>query len=191
MRSPTEKECPGCKTRQKFYAGDVCYTCSTRLRDYPSMKATLDQMAGGASSRVHFGSRLPLPFGCFSAPSRERMAEALSKLLQASFATEVVEDGEVSDPWKERGASRMQLMGAGFFEVRHRDSYLCEFIASVPQEFESALRDFLNVTGTVMRECNAEGRAQGQNLLFQLNDGSLSLNDFTDRLERAQRGERG
>lgn len=85
----------------------------------------------------------------------------------------------------------MQLMGDGFFEVRHRDSYLCEFIASVPQEFESALRDFLNVTGTVMRECNAEGRAQGQNLLFQLNDGSLSLNDFTDRLERAQRGERG
>ncbi|MDZ5605328.1 hypothetical protein SJI00_21365 [Pseudomonas sp. RP23018S] len=96
MRSPTLKECPGCKTRQKFYAGDVCHTCSTRLRDFPSMKATLDQMAGGASRRVHFGSRLPLPFGCYSAPSRERMAEALSELLQASFATEVVTDAAVA-----------------------------------------------------------------------------------------------
>ncbi|WP_430446302.1 MAG: hypothetical protein ACQZ2J_01980 [Pseudomonas piscis] len=53
MRSPTEKECPGCKTRQKFHAGNVCYTCSTKLRDYPSMKATLDLVAGEDSQRVH------------------------------------------------------------------------------------------------------------------------------------------
>lgn len=189
MRSPTEKECPGCKTRQKFYAGDVCYTCTTKLRDYPSMKATLDQVANGASKRVHFGARLPLPFGCYSAPSRERMAEALSELLQASFPTEAVTDGEVSEPWKERGATQMH-MPDGFFEVRHRDSHLCEFIATVPREFEDALRRFLYVTGDVMRECNAEGRVQGQNLLFQLNDGSLSLDDFNDRLSRAERGER-
>lgn len=189
MRSPTEKECPGCKTRQKFYAGDVCYTCTTKLRDYPSMKATLDQLAGGASKRVHFGARLPLPFGCYSAPSRERMSEALSELLQASFPTEAVPDGEVSEPWKERGATRMHVPD-GFFEVRHNDSHQCDFIATVPREFEDVLRRFLYVTGDVMRECNAEGRVQGQNLLFQLNDGSLSLDDFNDRLSRAERGER-
>lgn len=190
MRSPTEKECPGCKTRQKFYAGDICHACTTKLRDYPSMKATLDQIAGGETRRLHFGARLPLPFGCYSAPSRERMAEALSNLVQASFPTEAVPAGTVSDPWKERGATRMH-MHEGFFEVRHRDSDLCEFIATVPKEFQDALRRFLIVTDTVMRECNAEGRAQGQNLLFQLNDGSLSLDDFNDRLARANRGERG
>lgn len=189
MRSPTEKKCPGCKTMQKFYAGDVCYTCTTKLRDYPSLKATADKVAGGTSKRLHFGVRLALPFGCYTAPSRERMALALSDLLQASFPTEVVPAGEVANPWIERGAARMNLT-EGFFEVRHRDSYQCDFIATVPNDFEEALRRFLHSTGDVMRECNAEGRVQGQNLLFQLNDGSLSLDDFNDRLVRAERGDR-
>lgn len=190
MRLPTEKECPGCNTRQRFYSGSVCHGCSTKLRDYPSMKAALDKAAGGDTKRLHFGARLALPHGCYSAPSRERMAEALSELLRASFPTEVVQEGEVSDPWGQRGATKMHC-GDGFFEVVHRDSHQCEYIATVPKEFEAALRKFLQAAGTVMRECNAEGRAQGQNLLFQLNDGSLSLDDFNERLARSVRGERG
>lgn len=61
MRSATEKECPGCKTRQKFYAGNVCYQCEIKLRDYPSLKATVEQASGGSAAHLHFGARLALP----------------------------------------------------------------------------------------------------------------------------------
>ena len=187
MRSATEKECPGCKTRQKFYAGNVCHQCEIKLRDYPSLKATVDQASGGSAVRLHFGARLALPMGCYKLPGSERMAEALSELVRASFPTEEVSPGEVTDPWVQRGAGRM-YSGDGFFEVRHRDTQLCDFISTVPREFQEALRKFLFATDAVLRESNAEGRVQGQNLLFQLNDGSLSLDDFNVRLTQTQNG---
>nr|WP_256816969.1 hypothetical protein [Pseudomonas putida]QFX76669.1 hypothetical protein [Pseudomonas putida] len=139
--------------------------------------------------RLHFGARLALPMGCYKLPGSERMAEALSELVRASFPTEAVSPGVVTDPWVQRGAGQM-YSGDGFFEVRHRDSHQCDFIATVPSEFQEALRKFLLATDVVVRESKAEGRVQGQNLLFQLNDGSLSLDDFNDRLSQAQNGNR-
>jgi hypothetical protein len=127
--------------------------------------------------------------GCYKLPGSERMAEALSELVRASFPTEAVSPGVVTDPWVQRGAGQM-YSGDGFFEVRHRDSHQCDFIATVPREFQEALRKFLLATDVVVRESKAEGRVQGQNLLFQLNDGSLSLDDFNDRLSQAQNGNR-
>lgn len=168
---------------------DVCYQCEIKLRDYPSLKATVDQASGGSAVRLHFGARLALPMGCYKLPGSERMAEALSELVRASFPTEAVSPGVVTDPWVQRGAGQM-YSGDGFFEVRHRDSHQCDFIATVPREFQEALRKFLLATDVVVRESKAEGRVQGQNLLFQLNDGSLSLDDFNDRLSQAQNGNR-
>lgn len=189
MRTPTKKQCPGCKQQKPFYAGEVCYDCENKLRDYPSMKATLDQLTAGNIQRYSYGHRMALPMACYHAPSRQQMAEALSKVVQAAFPTEAVEPGTLDDAWKQRRAGGFSKPD-GFFEVVHRDEDACDFISSVPSGFHSALFNFLRVTGQVMRECNAEGRVQGQNLLFQLNDGSLSLDDFNNQLVRAERGER-
>lgn len=189
MRNPTKKQCPGCKQQKLFYAGEVCSTCENILRDYPSMKAALDQHATAEMTRYTYGHRMALPMACLQAPSRQAMAEALSQLVQTAFPTETVEPGAYEDVWKQRRATGF-FKQDGFFEVVHRDTQACDFISSAPRAFEDALLNFLRATGQVMRECNAEGRVQGQNLLFQLNDGSLSLDDFNNQLVRAERGER-
>lgn len=80
--------------------------------------------------------------GCYKLPGSERMAEALSELVRASFPTEEVSPGEVTDPWVQRGAGRM-YSGDGFFEVRHRDTQLCDFIGGE----EELAKGLLKFTG--------------------------------------------
>lgn len=188
MRSPTAKECPGCKQQAKFYAGEVCYECTVKLRDFDSIKSSLEQLNGGRGARkFHFGEFLPVPILTHRLPSQARLSRALSELIR-STAPYFQPAGDATKIWKEAwndfGAGRLDP-GDGETMPRHNAQYDGNFIATVPDGFFGAYHELMRALALILQENRAEGQARGQNLLMQLNDGEISMTDFTRALSDA------
>lgn len=194
MRSPTEKQCPGCKTQQRFYTGDVCYTCEQKIKNYASTKAALDLAMGDRPTcKVHFGEYLPVPLATVSLESAAGLSRALANLVRAlvpNYKPEIDPEAVKMDrnyAWNTLGASKMSLYEGCRMPV-HNSDYDMSCVATVPKEFGPAYNNMVHQLGQVIREAERRGQVRGQDLLMQLNEGDLSLNDFNDRLARAQSG---
>ena len=198
MRAASKKTCPGCKQTGQFYTGDVCYECGQKLRSYDTLKAQAE-MAGGerATGRVHFGEFVPLPIAAYKLPSEESFSRAMAAFICATAPAFKAPPKDLINgdtEWYHRGWKQYQAhkmpMGDGMRVFKHNSEFDVDNIVVVPDEFSQAYRTLMVWLAKLLKESYSNGQVYGQNLLFQMNAGDLSLKDFNDRLERANRSER-
>lgn len=193
MRTPTLKQCPGCKAQKRFYTGDVCYECEQKIKLYAGTKEALEIASGNRKTcKVHFGEYLPIPMATVSLQSAETLSKALANLVRALAPCYEAERPQgvpfhANYAWNEHGASKMPVGDNTRMPV-HNSEYDMTTIATVPVEFGEAYSELMHRLGEALRESERKGQIRGQNLLMQLNDGELSMADFNERLSRAQNG---
>lgn len=178
MARPRPKECPGCHQQAIFYAGNVCMTCQRKIDEHPTLKAQVEAASSARSQTYHLGKYLPLPMGCYKAGGTEALAEDFVTFLRLACPSTEYEPGAVDGYGREIAKLYVEDQ-SDMWRINHREPIL--YGVRMTHEAWQALRNLRMSMGRVMYAVRAAGELDGQNTLFQLNSGKLSMDDFADR----------
>ena len=174
--SYTEKECIGCNRVLSLPPKTLCNRCRDAIRKFPTLRSQNDTQI----SVYKIVDCAPVPGVCYSGYNTAiPFGVALSNFLQA-YGRVDAEDGDIrAEGFKARWRESCGYpQGSEALAVEKNLFYMASAQNSLFDLLMYRLADLI-------REAQQVGQEKGQNLLFQLNDGSLSLSDFNEKLSKA------
>lgn len=175
MRKYSKKACPGCSSVFELPPNTVCHNCVVAIRGYPKARATLAASDKANLREYLLGERSGIPSTIYQYVSAPLFAEALSGLLR--YVGNAVENTE---PQGFHNPRRVDYPHYGTLECQHKDIDAQHWRIHLPKDIGVHLSLLFESIREVVAEAKQKGKSEGQNLLFQLNSGDLSLNDFND-----------
>lgn len=174
--SYTEKECIGCNRVLPLPPKTLCLRCREAIRNYPTAKVKQETIM----AVFKIADCAPVPGVCAGYKNAVPFGVALSNFLQAS--------GKVDT---ENGDVRVESFKAHWRESSHYPKDMAELreeknLFLMARDQNSLYDAVMYRLADLIREAELVGRKKGQNLLFQLNDGSLSLDDFNEKLSESK-----
>lgn len=175
MRSFTKKPCPGCGNEVAIAPGSVCGNCATAIREYPAARAALSSVDHNQLREYLLGARTCIPSKVYGYTSSLTLAAALSDLLRCVGHATPNQDEQTFHNHR-----KLPYRQFGVLECEHRDKDCQDWRVHLPPAIEGSLATLFTAIEAVAEEAEAKGQSKGQNLLFQLNSGTLSLTQFND-----------
>lgn len=175
VREYSKKPCPGCGSVLALPPNTVCHSCVVAVRDYPKARAALAASDKANLREYLMGERSGIPSTIYQYVSAPLFAGALSGLLR--YIGNAVENTE---PQGFHNSHRVNYSHHGVLECQHKDIDAQDWRIHLPKDVESHLSLLFEAIREVVAEAKQLGKSEGQNLLFQLNSGDISLNDFND-----------
>jgi len=175
MQKFTKKICPGCRSEVEIMPNSVCGSCAEAIREYQKVKvmAALNDKANLCEYLI--GERSGIPSAIYKYKSAINFAKAISLLLRTV--------GHAMLNTRPKGFHnhrRISYSHSGVMECEHKDIDQQDWQIHLPKETEKSLSLVYQTIQDVVKEAENIGQSKGQNLLFQLNSGSLSIDDFNN-----------
>jgi len=186
MRKFTEKPCPGCGVVSAIQPGSVCGSCATAIREYPKARVALEVCDKPSLRQFYLGERAGIPSAIYKFKTAPSFAEAMSALLRCvGFATENPDPNPKVSPGA--NCNTIHYSRFGVSECEYLDINRMDWQIHLPKDVEQHLDALYQAIRDVVGEAEAKGQSKGQSLLFQLNSGALSIDDFNDAATKVRR----
>lgn len=176
--SYTTKECIGCGRFLPLPPKTLCRSCKDAIREHPLLLASkrddirqwkIADVAAVPGIILKYNSAVPF-------------AIAMSEFLKANGSKPIDDhEGRHIHPFRYRGEESCFIPDQCTFEQKEEKTLIV-----MTQEQRTLYTRLMYALGDVIREAVQVGQEKGQNLLFGLNDGSISFNDFNEKLFKAQ-----
>jgi hypothetical protein len=177
MAGYTSKECPGCGRFLSLPPKSVCRNCSNAIREYPQLKAAENVRM----SEYKIGLVAPVPGLICNYKTAKEFGKVMSEFLRANGSLPLEQLKVYANDFKYRSDESCHFPNDASYQ-----EYEQNILMLMTQEQRSLYTMLMYRMADVIREAEQVGQEKGQNLLFQLNDGSISLNDFNEKLAKAQ-----
>lgn len=181
MHKFTKKSCPGCGSVVEIPPNSVCRPCSDAIREYPKLKLIVESNDTSNLCEYLIGERSGIPSAIYKFKSAVNFAKAISLLLR-SVGYAVVN----TKPKSFHNPRRLSYSNYGVMECGHKDIDQQDWQIHLPKGTEMALGHVYQAVHDAIKEAEDLGQSKGQNLLFQLNSGSLSIDDFNNAATKSK-----
>lgn len=177
MGSYTNKECPGCGRFLPLAPKAVCRACRDAISEYPQLKASENVRM----SEYKIGLVAPVPGVMSGYKTAKAFGLVMSEFLRANGSLPLDQLKTFANEFKSRSSESCHFPNEASYEETTQN-----ILFLMTQEQRGLYEMLMYRMADVIREAIQVGQEKGQNLLFQLNDGSLSMSDFNDKLTKAQ-----
>lgn len=179
MGNYTPKECIGCRRVLPLAPKSLCIPCRTAISEYAKLK-----VSSIPRELLRIGRVAPVPGLMSGYKTAEELGVAISEFLREGCSIELDADsGKVPCAREFRYRSEESCHHPRTSSCADTEEVL---YFSMGEGQRTKYTRLMYVLADVIREAQHVGQEKGQNLLFQLNDGTLSVNDFNEKLQKAQ-----